>query len=322
MEMNPQAGSILGQAAPERAGIGAIATGDMVPDQMAGGGIVAFAKGEKVIESKAPSVDQQRMADLEKNIALRSDELWNTPQFSKSEAAQKAIADEIKASKDNAMWNLLKDVGVGTAKGTSQFALSNLGGGAEYAATQQEKRAAQEDANRKLMLQQDVEREKAEFARKTGMLNAMQTSYGQMINKDIGLKNVAASSAATAAAREQANMVRAQATYDNAVKAEKANLMAQNKNKFEFTYDSPELNATALANVNARLSPTMKNLLGMTGTPAAPAAPAAPAKPAAPAASNVKALPMPAKAADAVVGQVYNTSQGPAKWDGKQFIKI
>jgi hypothetical protein len=294
----------------------------MVPDQMAGGGIVAFAKGEKVIESKAPSVDQQRMADLEKNIALRSDELWNTPQFSKSEAAQKAIADEIKANKDNAIYNLIKDIGVGTAKGTSQFALSNFGGGAEYAATQQEKRAAQEDANRKLMLQQDVEREKAEFARKTGMLNAMQTSYGQMINKDIGLKNVAASSAATAAAREQANMVRAQATYDNAVKAEKANLMAQNKNKFEFTYDSPELNATALANVNARLSPTMKNLLGMTGTPAAPAAPAAPAKPAAPAASNVKALPMPKKAADAVVGQVYNTSQGPAKWDGTQFIKI
>jgi hypothetical protein len=31
-------------------------------------------------------------------------------------------------------------------------------------------------------------------------------------------------------------------------------------------------------------------------------------------------LPMPRSAADAVVGQIYNTARGPAKWDGKQFI--
>lgn len=31
-------------------------------------------------------------------------------------------------------------------------------------------------------------------------------------------------------------------------------------------------------------------------------------------------LPMPKSAADAVVGQIYNTARGPAKWDGKQFI--
>jgi hypothetical protein len=169
MEMNPQAGSIIGQAAPQRSGIGAIATGDMVPQEFtaAGGGIVAFAdKGQvkakkPAVESKVPiptnvsdyMTSQQKELDAE--LAMLKGE-----QFGKSQAEQKAIADEIKASKDNSFYNFFKDLGIGTAKGTSQFTLSNLGSGAEYAASQQEKRAAQESANRKLLLQQQVEQEK------------------------------------------------------------------------------------------------------------------------------------------------------------------
>lgn len=33
-------------------------------------------------------------------------------------------------------------------------------------------------------------------------------------------------------------------------------------------------------------------------------------------------LPMPKSAADAVVGEIYNTARGPAKWDGKQFVLV
>lgn len=33
-------------------------------------------------------------------------------------------------------------------------------------------------------------------------------------------------------------------------------------------------------------------------------------------------LPMPGSAAEAVVGQVYNTARGPARWDGQQFIPV
>jgi uncharacterized protein YegP (UPF0339 family) len=33
------------------------------------------------------------------------------------------------------------------------------------------------------------------------------------------------------------------------------------------------------------------------------------------------ALPMPANKADAVVGQIYNTPRGPAKWDGTNFVQ-
>ena len=34
------------------------------------------------------------------------------------------------------------------------------------------------------------------------------------------------------------------------------------------------------------------------------------------------ALPMPASAAEAIPGQIYNTTRGPAKWDGKQFVPV
>ena len=35
-----------------------------------------------------------------------------------------------------------------------------------------------------------------------------------------------------------------------------------------------------------------------------------------------KALPMPSTPKDAIVGQIYQTSKGMAKWDGKQFIPV
>ena len=35
-----------------------------------------------------------------------------------------------------------------------------------------------------------------------------------------------------------------------------------------------------------------------------------------------KALPMPSTPKNAIVGQIYQTSKGLAKWDGKQFIPV
>lgn len=56
-----------------------------------------------------------------------------------------------------------------------------------------------------------------------------------------------------------------------------------------------------------------QKILGRFGSSSgAPTATAAPATP----------MPMPASADKAVVGQVYNTSRGPARWDGKQFVPV
>jgi hypothetical protein len=274
MEMNPQSKNIIAQAAPQRSGIGAIATGDMVPDQMATGGIVAFAdKGQ--VKSKKPAVESRvpipsnvldymttQQAELDAELAALKGE-----QFGKSQAAQQAIADEMKSNKDNAMYNLLRDIGVGTAKGTSQFALSNLGGGAEYAAEQQQKRALQEDANRKLMLQQQVEQEKAEFARRAQLAGMKQSSITNLMNKELGLQQIKATNAGTAATREAANFNRAEIAYRTAVNDQMKLLMTNEKNKFIFENNPDELRRQAEEHVRRNTSPRTLELLGINPPP-------------------------------------------------------
>jgi hypothetical protein len=56
--------------------------------------------------------------------------------------------------------------------------------------------------------------------------------------------------------------------------------------------------------------------------PAAPAAAPGAVTPTPVPAAKTQYLPMPASAAEAVPGKIYNTVKGPAKWDGKQFIPL
>ena len=210
MEINPQTSQIMAS----NEGISSIPTGDMVPETMAGGGIIAFAQGKKVV---APIDDEAR---LQADIAKYSSQLWDKPAFSKSDEMQKALSDEAKAAKNSQFADFLIDAGIGTAKGTSQYGLSNLGGGLEYANTQAGKRAESQDANNKLAMQQQVEAEKADFARKSGMLNNMQTSLTQLQAKKLGLAGIAATKEATAQQRldtiDSRNQIAAAANFRSA----------------------------------------------------------------------------------------------------------
>lgn len=71
-----------------------------------------------------------------------------------------------------------------------------------------------------------------------------------------------------------------------------------------------------IADEKARIA---KSLLGGTAPAAPPAADAAPV-PAPGGNKPVAAKPLPAKKPDLVKGTIYNTAQGPALWDGKQFV--
>jgi hypothetical protein len=71
-----------------------------------------------------------------------------------------------------------------------------------------------------------------------------------------------------------------------------------------------------IADEKARIA---KSLLSGTAPVAPPAADAAPA-PAPGGSRPVAAQPLPAKKPDLVKGTIYNTAQGPALWDGKQFV--
>ena len=266
MEINPQTPQIMGQDS----GIGSIPTGDMVPETMAGGGIIAFAKGDKVV---APIDDEAR---LQADIAKYGSQLWDKPAFSKSDEMQKALSDEAKAAKNSQFLDFLIDAGIGTAKGTSQYGLSNLGGGLEYANTQAGKRAESQDANNKLAMQQQVEAEKADFARKSSMLNNMQTSLTQLQAKKLGLAQIAAQKEATAqnaaSAREAALIPKYSAIYNNAKAKNKAAIDTYIKDNFKINNYTPEqIDDMATEQTNKQFDPKVLSLLGvMYEAPTAP----------------------------------------------------
>jgi hypothetical protein len=270
MEINPQSAEIMGQ---DRAGIGAIATGDMVPEDMAGGGIIAFKEGKTVKNSE---IDDEAL--LQEKIAKYGSQIWDKPAFSKSDEMQAAMAAEAKSNKDTELWKFLRDAGIGTMAGTSQFGLANLGTGATYANTQAGRRAELQDANDKLAMQQQVEAEKAEFARKSGMLNNMQTSLTQLQNKKLGLAQIAATKEATAAnaaaAREAALLPKYSAIYNSALAKNKAVIEKQMKDNFTVYDFTPEqVTEMAVAQTNKQFDPKVLSLLGVaTEQVAAPAA--------------------------------------------------
>jgi hypothetical protein len=278
MEMNPESDQIMASALG-RSGIGSIATGDMVPEEMAGGGIIAFAgKGESLVED----IDNKEYrAFLRKNITDRLKALDTQDPFKEAKAQETDIRAQLAESKRMAPYAALTMAGLRTMQGTSQDPLSNLGAGGEEGFKSYARSKTEEKDLGKLLLQQGVEREKTKYARDMQNLNALQTSLGQMDAREIAMMNQRAAQTGLAESRKTTAQINAQRTYDAAVKSEKDNLFKQNKAKFNMDYTDPELDSQAIANVNKRLTPAMKSLLYPEGmptleTPAVPP-PAAPA---------------------------------------------
>jgi hypothetical protein len=220
---------------------------------------------------------------LQEKIAKYGSEIWDKPAFSKSDEMQAAMAAEAKANKDTELFKFLRDTGVGTMAGTSQFGLSNLGTGASYATTQAGRRAELQDANDKLAMQQQVEAEKAEFARKSGMLNNMQTSLTQLQNKKLGLAQIAANkeaaAATAAAAREAALIPKYSAIYNQAHAKNKDEIQQYIKDNYKIDeYTIQQIDDMATAQTNKQFDPKVLSLLGLAVAPTAAPAPAA-AKP-------------------------------------------
>ena len=191
MAMNPEAGQIMAQG---RSGIGAIGTGDMVPEDIAtgaGGGIVAFATGDVVKLQKAKSSGSldERIKNLEEREAAAYQNLYeNSNAFEKSKAAEEDIRKQIASSKETAPWEALTYAGLGALQGNPDPALrqnflSNMAYGAEKGLGAYGKRSAEQNALNKLLLTQGVEQEKTKYGRDVGNLNALTASLGQAYNR-------------------------------------------------------------------------------------------------------------------------------------------
>ena len=209
MAMNPEAAEIM---APRQqiAGIDSIPTGNMVPEEMAGGGIVAFAaggnRGIDSIKTAAQARNSYR-EQLEREVLDYMKQASTEDPFKESRAQDEEIRAQIAERRRVNPYEALTMAGLATMSGTSPNALTNIGlGGIEGLKTFGRGKREEAELQNKL-LEQGVEREKSKFSRGTQLQSARQTALGQMYNKDAAL----AASAAAAGDPELKALQKAQA---------------------------------------------------------------------------------------------------------------
>jgi hypothetical protein len=217
MEMNPETDQIMAPAM--RAGIDSIATGNMVPQQMAGGGIVAFAKGgepsgidaiKKASQGRDSYLEQLERESLDYMNRVKAED-----PFKESRGQEESIREQIAESKRMSPYEALTMAGLKTMAGTSQYPLVNLGlGGEEGVKTLSRSKRGESDLQKQL-LQQSVEREKSKFARESQLQSARQTAIGQIYNRKSAEETAAATRAAAAGGKEERNLIRAGALINS-----------------------------------------------------------------------------------------------------------
>ena len=305
MEMNPESDTIMQQA-----GITAIPTGNMVPmEEMAGGGIVAFAKGDSV---KDTSAEYEKM--LMEDIKRRQKVMESSDPYAKSEARQAKIEEELANIRQYSPFRALATAGLGTMAGTSQYGLSNLAlGGLEGLKSYSQAQREQSDLN-KLLLQQAGENERSKFARETALLGSQQTALGQLLGRRSAAETAAAARADTASRNKQLDLTRAQnaytSLYNNAFDELTRSAKPGGVNYQKYKKDPDALKADARRIALGELSPDLRNLLGfqMQATPTTPSTPPPPPKgvrtPPAPAIAELKKNDTPQTRAqfDAIFG--------------------
>jgi len=302
MEMNPEADTIM-------RGVASIPTGDMVPEQMAGGGIVAFAKGDSV---KDTSAEYEKM--LMEDIKRRQKMLESGDPYAKSEAREAKIEEELANIKKYSPFKALAMTGLGTLAGTSQYGLTNLGlGGLEGVKSYAQSQREQSDLN-KLLLQQAGERERSKFGRETALLGSQQTALGQLLGRRSAAETAAAARADTATKNKQLDLTRAQNAYSSLYNNAFDELSRTSKpggiNYKKYKDNPDQLKADARSIALGELAPDLRNLLGFQ----APAAQAAPAAPGAATGRAPGSFPVPPKGA---VQQLKNmdTAETRAQFD-------
>ncbi len=278
MEMNPESEAIMQQA-----GITAIPTGNMVPmeETMAGGGIIAFSKGDSVKDTSA-AYEKMLMEDIQR----RQKALESSDPYAKSEAREAKIEEELANIRNYSPFRALAAAGLGTMAGTSQYGLSNLAlGGLEGIKSYSQAQREQSDLN-KLLLQQAGERERSKFGRETALLGSQQTALGQLLGRRSAAETAAAARADTASRTRSLDFTRAQTAYNSLYNNNLDTLKDTAKpggiNYKKYKEDPSAMARDARAMAINELSPEMRDLLGIKA-PTAPATPAAPQTPPAPA---------------------------------------
>ena len=246
MEMNPQSSEMMA-----RSGIGAISTGDMVPEEgMANGGIIAFAEGGK---SDYRELIKKRLEAMDSG----------SDPFAKSTALQEEYAKGIEDRRSVSPFQALTQAGLATMAGQSPHFLSNLGAGGAEGLKSYARSSAEEAGDRKLMLQQQVEAEKSKYARDTANLNALIAAQGQIDAKEIAALQRASLDKNTAAIKQQALEEKADKNFRESVAKFTSLLQTDEKNKFIYDQDKYRLAKDAYKKAYDSTSPATRKLIDL-----------------------------------------------------------
>jgi hypothetical protein len=253
IENNPEAAAMMAG----RSGIGAIGTGDMVPEALAAGGIIAFSTGNQV---KKP----EGFSDYRELIKKKLESLDSgTDPFAKSTALQEEYAKGIDARREMSPWMALTQAGLGMMAGTSPHALTNIGTGGQRGLETYAKSASEEAADRKIMLQQQVEAEKSKYSRDVGNLNALIAAQGQIDAKEIAALNRESTDKNTAAIKQQGLEQRAAENFREAVTKFKALLIQDEVKKFDYERNPYKLQKDAYKDAYDSTPLSTRKLLGL-----------------------------------------------------------
>ena len=253
MENNPQTSKIMG------GGLDTVPSGDMF--QAAGGGIVAFAGTDgSVVKSKKPE-DVMDYRDIIRQKITAQD---SANPFAKSDEAAAAIRQDMEDRKAQSPWQALAMAGLGTMAGTSQYGATNLGLGGLEGMKDYMRSNAENAADRKLLLSQGVESEKAKYARDTGNTNSMIAAQGQMDTREIAKMNAGVTGANTAAYRDQLLTAKYATLWKDTLDDTKNTLLKQTKFNSLYRKDPIAFNRLAEQEAKRNMPPTALNLLGKT----------------------------------------------------------
>jgi hypothetical protein len=321
MEMNPETDQIMAPAL-RRSGIASIDTGNMVPDEMAGGGIVAFAD-RGVVNLKDPrlnDVDARRKV-AEERLAQSFKNLYQEQPFKESKATEDETRAAIAESKRINPYAALTNAGFAMMRGSSDPTkrgniLSELGeAGIAGLGTYGKGISDQAELN-KLLSNQIEKREIAKYGRDVAMHNALQSYIGQLDAKDLGKLNANLSAQLAASGRETTEYNRAENNYRTAIQRRIDSLIRDDKNKAIYEQNPKQIEREAEEFVRKHTSPRTLKILGIEpdGTPKDPNADKGTPKPGAP----KPGTPAPAVAAKPVDASKLPKVTTPAEYNALQ----
>jgi hypothetical protein len=149
--------------------------------------------------------------------------------------------------------------------GSSPYALTNVGKAGSEALDYMSKQMGLNQADTKLLLEQAVEAQKADEARRLGLAGVLQTAKTSKENKELTMLGINAQLAQTAQAKEDANKALYTKLYGDLKKDYVTQLYRSNKDRSqELTDDQIDDLANKMAIQTLASSPDAAKYLGLT----------------------------------------------------------